>query len=283
MKARIASAVAAVLLTSSATAAMAQDIPPLPAWHGPHGTPGPESDRPEWRGPPPAEVDSRPEWREPIPGPDGRPMRREMPRAIGGDHAMPGPVHGGMAPQAAPRFGYTPAQRAAWLDECRASQLPRERRSGGVLGGVLGAVAGGVAGNRIADGSRLLGTVVGGVGGAIAGAIIGDAIDRDGDTRREARALDFCEDYLARYEQGGMVQPGYGYGYGYPATGYAMAVPVMMVAMPMPQHRAVRVEEEAIDEWVEVPPVRRAHRVVHRPTPAPAKRVPVRGKLLPEK
>lgn len=198
--------------------------------------------------------------------PAGMPMQHRM------HHE--GMSHAGMMQGAAPRFAYSPAQRAAWLDECRANQLPQQRRTGGLLGGLLGAVVGGVAGNRIADGSRLAGTLIGGGVGAVAGAVIGSAIDRNGDDEREARAFDFCEDYLGRYEAGAMAQPPYGYGYGQPA-GYAMAVPMMMVALPVSGRRSVE-REEIIEEWVEeVPPAR-----VHR-TPAPAKRVPI--KLVPAK
>lgn len=156
-----------------------------------------------------------------------------------------------------------------------ANQLPRQRRSGGVIGGVLGAVVGGVAGNRIADGSRLAGTLIGGGVGAVAGAVIGGAIDRGNQRDREDQAFAFCDDYLARYESGAMAQPGYGYGYGY-TGGYAMAVPVMMVAVPMTAHRAMQ-REEIVEEWVEVVP---PARVRHVPAPAapraPAKRVPLK-------
>lgn len=269
MQARSTAFLAAAALMALSTPAIAADAPPLPpppgSWHGgAHGEVGGEV-----AGPPVAidGADPRPEWRE-----------REQPmmhHAVAGDH---GPhhqtLHGNMAPpQPAPRFAYSAQQRAAWIDECRANQLPRERRSGGLIGGLLGAVAGGVAGNRIADGSRLAGTLIGGGVGAVAGAVIGNAIDRGNDDERQERAIAFCEDYLSRYEAGGMAQPGYGYGY---PAGYA--VPMMMVAVPMTAQRTMR-REEIVEEWVEEVPPARVHR---RPppapvrAPAPVKRVPVK-------
>lgn len=249
-------AAALVALSTPALAAEGHPLPPPPGgWHGEMGEPGlPEGNAPV--GVP--DADSRPEWHE-----------REQPMMR---HAMPA--------QPAPRFAYSPEQRAAWIDECQANQLPRERRSGGLIGGLLGAVAGGVAGNRIADGSRLAGTLIGGGVGAVAGAVIGSAIDRGNDHEREEHAFAFCEDYLSRYEAGTMAQPGYGYGY---PAGYAMAIPVMMVAVPMAGHRSVQ-REEIVEEWVEEVPPARVHRTpapaVVR-APAPVKRVPL--KLVPAK
>lgn len=211
--------------------------------------------------------------------------------------AQPQMAHPQMVPAAmdsrqmtgAPRLGYSPQQRDAWLAECHANHAPRERRQGGLLGGFLGAVLGGVAGNRIADGARLGGTLLGAGVGGLAGAAVGTAIDRADerrDARREDAALAYCEDYLGRYESGAYAQPGYGYG--------MMAVPVMMVPVAMQQARphVHGPECEEIEEWDEVvAPVgyTRPRARAQAPAPRPGKLVPVRvapvrqGKLLPAK
>jgi hypothetical protein len=260
-------ATAAVSPPSSAPAPVSS--PPMVAAEAPQAPPllAPEI----------VEQDDRPLWRErPENLPEGQTPRIDYVEGTGSPYAADRGPHwdrSGPGPYAPPhptpnaRFAYSAEQRAAWLDECRASQLPAERRSGGLIGGLLGGFAGGLVGNRVADGSRLVGTVVGGIGGAVAGAVIGSAIERSGDRRREERAIDFCEDYLNRYELGATSQPGHGYPMAY--------VPVMMQPVPAP---ARRVREEVIEEWVEVPPLRTARRTIPARPAAPAadKRIPVK-------
>ena len=185
-------------------------------------------------------------------------------------------------------LAYGPEERAAWLADCRALYLgeagygeeyyeDRDNDRGGLIGGLLGAVVGGVAGNRIAGrGDRLAGTLIGAGVGGIAGAAIGtvvDAISGDDDDDRYARddyalgeAADYCEAYLARYEQGGAMA-------GY----YVQTAPVMMVQTGS---RRVAPREIVREEWVEV---EQAHRPARRSAPrraAPApqgdKRTPIR-------
>lgn len=158
---------------------------------------------------------------------------------------MPGP---GMPPQSyGSRLGYSPDQRAAWLENCRAAYYDGEgRRRGEIIGGVLGAVAGGVAGNRIADGARLGGTLIGAGVGGLAGAAIGGAIGGERDRDR----YDECEAYLLRYEQSyaaghGAYAQGTGYGHGY---GYG---PVMWVKVPIVRKRRDCGCERVVEEWIE--------------------------------
>lgn len=180
--------------------------------------------------------------------------------------------HGQAGPGDGRPLGYTPQQRAAWLDQCRASYLRSDYRNGNgaVIGGLVGAAVGGFAGNRIADGNRLLGTVVGAGVGGLAGAAIGDAADRDARRDGEAAAIDQCENYLRRYEAS-YAAPGYSH-----APGYG---PVQWVRVPIiREHRrdcdCRKIEaEEVIEEVVE--------------QPIPTKYVPVKQptatKLLPVK
>lgn len=169
----------------------------------------------------------------------------------------------GLPPQ---QLGYSAAQRAQWLEQCRAAYDDASgRRRGETIGGVLGAVAGGLAGNRIADGARLGGTLISAGVGGLAGAAIGGAIGAGSDRAH----LDQCEDYLVRYEQGFR---GYGHGeYGHPY------VPVMWIKVPIVTHRHGRDCgcETVVEEWAdeELAPAPRAKRVKIRRI-APDKRVP---------
>ncbi|MBB5731952.1 hypothetical protein FHS61_000956 [Altererythrobacter atlanticus] len=141
-----------------------------------------------------------------------RHLKRQMPGGSGpGRHDFRQPGSN------AQPVGYTPQQRADWLNQCRARYWQAEASNGGngaLVGGLLGAAIGGFAGNRIADGDRLLGTVIGAGVGGVAGAVIGDSVD--GSSRRAPEAyVDACEDYLLRYErsyaeQGYSQAPGYG-------------------------------------------------------------------------
>jgi hypothetical protein len=187
----------------------------------------------------------------------------------------PGPQHEyGSQP-----MGYSPMQRAAWLDECRARVGADGRERGTAIGGVLGAVAGGVAGNRIAGGNRLAGTMIGAGVGGVAGAIIGGELGDGGDAAR----YDQCEAYLLDYERAQPApQAGYGYGYGYgPPPGYAYGYPgpVMWVRVPIMRERRgdCGCEHALVEEVVEETVVERA--------PPPVRQTKVRrvraGKAVP--
>lgn len=158
--------------------------------------------------------------------------------------------------------GWSPADREAWLADCRAAYYDYDdgRGDGGLIGSVLGAVIGGVAGNRIADGERLAGTLIGvGVGG-IAGAVIGAAIAAAGDDD-EYYGVDECEDYLAR-QQTAWRTPAPAYDHGYYAP-MAYAYPVMMVRVPIQRERRHHTHGPECYEWVE-------EEVVVEEAPAPA-------------
>ena len=242
---RSASLFAAAALAGLTAPALAQDYdpgepPPLPTWE----------DQTE-QAPSYASEDQDPRWLEP----------REQPIAPYGE---------------GPAMGYSPEQRAAWLDQCRAAYHDAAgRERGQVIGGLLGAAAGGVAGNRIAgSGSRLGGTLIGAGVGALAGAAIGGAVGAEADRER----LDECEAYLVRYEQSyqgyaaGYAPGAYGYHYPYP-------YPVMWVRVPIVTERrgdcgCQTVVEEFSEEQPAPPPVRTTRRVkIQRVAPEPDKRV----------
>lgn len=159
-------------------------------------------------------------------------------------------------------LGYSADERAAWLAECRARQ-----EDNGLGGALIGGLAGGIIGHEVAgSGNRTAGTII----GAGAGAVVGAAIDRAEDRGR----IDACDDYLTRYENSYLAQPGaagaypaaYGYGYGAPV----MWVPVRI------SHRHGKgcgcAREQVVEEWIEEEvietPVRQA-------PPAPVKTVPL--------
>jgi hypothetical protein len=286
MTARLASVLAAATILAAASPAIAQhryDGPPLPqleagTWQGEwdgawedeetwsgvfHGTytglDGHEVDA-EYRGTFIGETrflsddghalyrDEHRGWREERRGDDGRRERR-MGRF-----------------DREPRFGYSPEDRTAWLDECRSKHDDRylddrAAERGAAIGGAIGAIGGGIAGNRIAGrGDRLEGTIIG-AGVGLAGVAIGGAIGADADRRARLDGADYCSDYLGHYERGGM-GPAYT-GYGYPA--------VMWVRVPIIRERASDCGcEEVIEE--EVVTTRPARRVAPR-RPAPDKRV----------
>ncbi|HYC82629.1 MAG TPA: hypothetical protein VEB68_07715 [Croceibacterium sp.] len=258
MTIRSASLLAAALLAGNAVPALAQHDPGAPP-----PLPGPEWQHDGWQDDEPyGDPDAHPgEWREAAPP-------------------------AGHYPAAAPRMGYSPEQRAAWLDDCRRVYYDdRGERRGEIIGGVLGGVAGAVAGNRILDSSRLGGTLIGGGVGALAGSAIGGAIGEADDRDRYDDRLDECEAYLTRYERsfagGGYGHPpgpdahGYGHGYGY---AYPYPGPVMWVKVPIMRERRPGCGcEEVVEEYVEEQPV--ARRTVPprekrvRIQPAPDKRV----------
>ena len=146
-------------------------------------------------------------------------------------------------------MGYPPEQRAAWLEQCRATYYDEDgRRRGQVIGGLLGTVAGGVAGSAIAEGSdNLGGTLIGAGVGGLAGAAVGGAIGAQADRDR----IDECEAYLLRYEQSyrgyGHAAGAYGYHYPYP-------YPVMWVKVPIVTERRDCGCETMVEEWVEEEP-----------------------------
>lgn len=191
------------------------------------------------------------------------------------------------------QFGYSLAERDAWLSDCTimlserqydVDDYYRDDADGGLIGGLLGAIVGGVAGNRIADGDRLLGTVIGGGLGTIAGVVIGNAVDRDGDNENYASyeidpyAAEYCAAYMRRYEaQGLSAIAGHG---GYGGHG-AVMTPSTYAA---PQRTVVRrncgpCEGEAFEEvLVDEPTAARAipPRRAPRQAPAPTKLLPVK-------
>lgn len=130
-------------------------------------------------------------------------------------------------------LGYTAAQRAHWLQQCRAHSYDSAgQHQGEAVGGILGAIAGGIAGNRIAEGSRLGGTLLGAGIGGIAGVVIGGTIGAAADRDREDRRIDACEDYLLRYEQS--------YSGHASESGIAYQGPVMWVRVPIVTERRDR-------------------------------------------
>lgn len=168
-------------------------------------------------------------------------------------------------------LGYSMAQRADWLDRCRATyySAPENRRNSGLIGSLLGALIGGFAGNRIADGDRLAGTLIGAGVGGVAGAVLGSVAGRSSRDNRRAEAIDECEAYLLRYENSQLQANYQGQHY---AHGY-YAGPVMMVRVPIQRRAHVHTEDcyEVIEEWVEEAPAPRAARAVRRvPVAAPA-------------
>jgi hypothetical protein len=170
-----------------------------------------------------------------------------------------------------PDTGYAPEQRAAWLEQCRATYYDESgRRRGQVVGGLLGAVAGGVAGSEIAEGDdNLGGTLIGAGVGGLAGAAVGGAIGAEADRDR----MDECEAYLLHYEQSyrghgpggphGYGQGPYGYHYPYP-------YPVMWVKVPIITERRDCGCETVVEEWVEEEP---APPHIRRVAPPRGKRV----------
>lgn len=157
------------------------------------------------------------------------------------------------------------AERAEWLDRCRAHY-----RDNGVGGAVIGGVIGGLAGNRIAGkGNRTTGTVAGAAVGAVTGAAIDKAEDRD-------RVRDACEDYIDQYsayysavsQNGGYpaygAYPGYYSPYGYGA-GYMM-VPVRI------DRGCCCDKREVVEEVVDAPVARRV--IPRRPADKRIKVVP---------
>jgi len=191
------------------------------------------------------------------------------------------PHHAGAGPMMPARF-----DRESWLDQCndRIRGVKRKDRAG-VIGGLLGAVAGGVIGNRAWGSERLAGTLLGGGVGALAGLAIGSAVGAAGERRREDDCAWHLDRYMADYGGPGYGQQGYGqpgYSYGYPGygqghSGYGygyggyMMVPVLVA---VPQRQVVR--ETVTEEWVDVPVRERTvarTRTIHRPAPAPDKRI----------
>jgi hypothetical protein len=257
MNARFASLIAAGALIALASPALAQDI---------DGAAPPE--RGEWRDGPP-----------PMPMPPGGMQRFER-RVVG--------------PMAGPRPGYSPDERGAWIEECRANfrgpdrfEDGRGRRRGAAIGAGVGAVGGGIAGNRIAGrGDRLAGTAIGAGVGAVAGAVVGSAIGAAAD-RGRGGPDEYCEQYLSRYEGGmagpgmpmpmgpmahgmpmgpGMAPPmGYEWQPGYVTPGY-MVPPLVWVRVPIFHERRDCGCEEVIEEEVITRPAPRARRVIHRQT-----------------
>jgi hypothetical protein len=160
------------------------------------------------------------------------------------------------------RFAYSADQRAEWLDHCRANQYYSSdgRERGAVIGGALGALGGGFAGNRIAGrGDRLAGTLLGAGAGAVAGAAIGSAVGADADRRSRS---DYCEEYLARYEDSAVAYGTYGTdGQGFSPYG---TPGVMWVRVPIIREKRDCGCEEVIEEEV-ITPAPRARRVAPRP------------------
>jgi hypothetical protein len=186
-----------------------------------------------------------------------------------------------MPPQPAEAQERWEADRAAWLDECRArmderddwSDGYRRKRSSGLAGAAIGGVAGGLIGRGIAgSGDKALGTVAGAVAGAAAGAVIERAAS-SGHDRHERRSYsgDYCEQYFNYYTQQGWGQHGYGY-----------AAPMMMVpVMLMQGHGRGKDCKETVvtEEWVTVrqPPRVRTIRVPDkRVRIVPDKRLPMK-------
>jgi hypothetical protein len=254
MYARFASLIAAGALAALASPALAQDI---------DGGAPPE--RGEWRdGPPPM----------PMPGPGMRFERRAMP------------------PMTGPQRGYSPDERGAWIEQCRANFRgpdPRDgsrgRRRGAAIGAGVGAIGGGIAGNQLAGrGDHRVGTAIGAVGGAVAGAVVGGAIGAASD-RDRGGVGEYCEQYLSRYEGGrsgmpmgpmgpGMdhgvmppMGPGMSYGWqpGYVTPGY-MVPPLVWVRVPIVHERRDCGCEEVIEEEVITRSAPRARPVIHRQT-----------------
>lgn len=178
--------------------------------------------------------------------------------------------HAGNAPMASPadiaaRQANYDRARADWISECASRYREDHRGNGGLIGGLLGALVGGFAGNRIDDkGDRWAGTLIGAGVGGVAGAAIGALANAGSRKKSDAKAVGWCEDYLANHTP---AAPGYGYGYGY---GQGM----MMVPVMVPKKRNCQCQE-VIEEIVEEPrPIRR-----YIPKPQPDKRI----RLSPDK
>ncbi len=249
MTIRSASLLAAVALAAMAAPAFAQDgydpgpPPPLPTWEE--------------------------EWEEHA---EGDYAEDEDAWEDHGDLYGDRVDHPGMpAHRSGPAMGYPPEQRAAWLEQCRATYYDESgRRHGQVIGGLLGAVAGGVAGSEIAEGDdNLGGTLIGAGAGGLAGAAIGGAIGADADRDR----IDECEAYLLRYEHGLRgygPSPHYGHGPGAYGYHYPYPYPVMWVKVPIVTERRDCGCETVVEEWVEEEP---APPRIRRVAPPRGKRV----------
>lgn len=145
------------------------------------------------------------------------------------------------------QYRFDPADREAWLRDCRQRVSARDS---GIGGAVIGGVAGGFAGNRIAGaGNRTVGTIA----GAAVGAAVGAAIDKAEDAGRYRDECEaYLDDYYARYTQ---------------ATYYAVA------ARPQPECT------ETVEYVYEDVPTRPAPRKRYIPRPTktvPDKRVPIK-------
>jgi len=196
--------------------------------------------------------------------------------AAPGAYGAPYPYHANAGPMMPPQF-----DRDTWLARCndRIRGVNRKDRAG-VIGGLLGAVAGGVIGNRAWRSERLAGTLLGGGVGALAGLAIGSAVGAAGERRREDDCAWHLDRYMADYPAPGYGQPGYSYGYpayGHAAPGYGYGYGgymLMPVIVAVPQRQVVR--ETVTEEWVDVPVRERTvnrTRTIHRPAPAPDKRI----------
>ena len=162
-------------------------------------------------------------------------------------YPAPAPAQAVLAPR------YPEDARAAWLEQCRATRYnSRGEREGKAIGA--------------------------GVGG-LAGSAVGGEIGEANDEARYRQALDYCEDYLARYEQAFAAPPPQASAYPY------ISGPVMWVRVPI-QTVAVApvatVSQPVVEEWVEeepapvAQPTPRDKRVpIRRAAPAPTKRVRV--------
>ena len=161
--------------------------------------------------------------------------------------------------------------RADWIGECASRYREDHRGNGGLIGGLLGALVGGFAGNRIDDkGDRWAGTLIGAGVGGVAGAAIGALANAGSRKKSDAKAVTWCEDYLASHTP---AAPAYGYG-GYGGYGYSYGQGVMMVPVMVPKKRNCQCQD-VIEEIVEEPrPIRR-----YIPKPQPDKRI----KLSPDK
>ena len=174
---------------------------------------------------------------------------------------------------------YPEEARAAWLEQCRATRYDyRGERDGELIGAALGAVTGAIAGSQIAN-DEVAGALIGAGVGGLAGAAVGSEIGEANDEARYRRALDYCEDYLARYEQAFAAPPPQASAYPY------VSGPVMWVRVPIQTVAvapAVTVAQPVVEEWVEeepapaLQPALRDKRVpIRRVAPAPTKRLRV--------
>jgi uncharacterized protein YcfJ len=174
---------------------------------------------------------------------------------------------------------YPDEARAAWLEQCRATRYNSQgERQGEVIGAGVGAVAGAIAGSQIAD-DEVAGALIGAGVGGLAGSAVGGEIGEARDEAHYRQAFDYCEDYLARYEQAFAAGPPQAGAYPY-VSGPVMwvRVPIQTVALaPAPT-----VPQPVVEEWFEeeaaqvAEPAPRDKRVpIRRATPAPTKRVRV--------